>query len=167
MPFGNPYPAAFHTRGVAMRVPSFVVACLCALAALVSFVATAAARATARPNNLLAHVDVSRQQMTVSMNGRVLHVWNVSTARQGKITPRGQFRPQALRARHVSSIYGSAMPYSIFFRGNYAIHGTNQVRQLGQPASAGCVRLHTANARQLFALVQQAGAARTRIVIRA
>jgi lipoprotein-anchoring transpeptidase ErfK/SrfK len=150
-----------------MRFTSPVFAFLCALAALIGFVASAEARATGRPNNLLAQVNVASQTMTVSLNGRVLHVWSVSTARHGKITPRGQFRPQALRPRHVSSIYGSAMPYSIFFRGNYAIHGTNQVRQLGQPASAGCVRLHTANARQLFALVQQTGAARTRIVIRA
>ena len=43
--------------------------------------------------------------------------------------------------------YGMApMPYSIFFDGNYAIHGTVKVAQLGRPASKGCVRLHPGDA---------------------
>ena len=37
----------------------------------------------------------------------------------------------------------SPMPYSVFFRGGYAIHGTGYVKQLGRPASHGCVRLHS------------------------
>jgi L,D-transpeptidase catalytic domain len=41
----------------------------------------------------------------------------------------------------------SPMPHSLFFRGGYAIHGTGAIRQLGRPASHGCVRLHPANAR--------------------
>jgi len=31
------------------------------------------------------------------------------------------------------------MPYSIFFRGGYAIHGTYATGALGRPASHGCV----------------------------
>jgi lipoprotein-anchoring transpeptidase ErfK/SrfK len=57
------------------------------------------------------------------------------------------------------------MPYSIFFKGGYAIHGTNYVKRLGQPASHGCVRLHTANARELYELVQAYGKKSTRIRI--
>ena len=38
------------------------------------------------------------------------------------------------------------MPHLLFFRGGYAIHGTGSIRQLGRPASHGCVRLHPANA---------------------
>ena len=45
------------------------------------------------------------------------------------------------------------MPHSIFFDGNYAIHGTAKVSQLGRRASKGCVRLHPRDAAMLFALV--------------
>src|SRR5215204_3869854 len=54
----------------------------------------------------------------------------------------------------------SPMPYSLFFRGGYAIHGTNSIRQLGRPASHGCVRLHPGNAAALYRLVQSRGGAR-------
>jgi hypothetical protein len=58
-----------------------------------------------------------------------------------------------------SAKYGNApMPHSIFFYGQYAIHGTNAVGHLGRPASHGCVRISPANAATLFAMVQKQGA---------
>lgn len=59
----------------------------------------------------------------------------------------------------------SPMPYSIFYHGGYAIHGTNAVSKLGSPASHGCVRLHTTNAKRLYALVKKIGPGNTRIVV--
>jgi hypothetical protein len=50
------------------------------------------------------------------------------------------------------------MPHSIFFYGQYAIHGTTAVGNLGSPASHGCIRLSPANAATLFAMVQSQGA---------
>ena len=58
------------------------------------------------------------------------------------------------------------MPHSIFFRGGYAVHGTNHVRRLGRPASHGCVRLHPRNAAKLFNLVRRNGQRNARIVIK-
>lgn len=115
---------------------------------------------------LVARVDVSSQTMTVSKHGRVLYTWPVSTARSGYITPRGQYRPTRMHKMWYSRKYDmSPMPYSIFFRGGYAIHGTNYVKQLGRPASHGCVRLHTANAARLYALVKEVGAGNAQIVV--
>jgi lipoprotein-anchoring transpeptidase ErfK/SrfK len=57
------------------------------------------------------------------------------------------------------------MPWSIFFRGNYAIHGTTAVERLGEPVSAGCVRLAPENAQLLFDLVREVGTGETEIVI--
>ena len=115
---------------------------------------------------LEARVDIRTQRMTVKLNGEVLHVWKVSTGRSGFSTPRGSYAPQRLHASYFSKkYYNSPMPYSIFFRGGYAVHGTSAVNRLGGPASHGCVRLHTANARQLFHLVQRYGPGRARIVI--
>ncbi len=56
------------------------------------------------------------------------------------------------------------MPYSIFFNGGYAIHGSYEISRLGRPASHGCIRLHPKNAAILFALVK-ADMKDTRIVI--
>lgn len=112
-------------------------------------------------------IDLSDQEMTVVRLGEVAGVWPVSTARAGKCTPTGTFRPQVLKRMHYSTLYDWApMPFSIFFSGNYAIHGTTQVERLGEPASAGCVRLHPENAEALFGWVLEAGKAETVIVIR-
>ncbi len=115
---------------------------------------------------VVAKIDLSSQRMHVIINGRKAYTWKVSTARRGKITPIGTFRPGTMKRMHYSSLYRNApMPHSIFFRGNYAIHGTNHIKRLGRPASAGCVRLHPKNARTLYNLVKRHGRSRTRIIV--
>ena len=117
-------------------------------------------------DRIVARVSVSTQTMHVYHDGMLIHEWPVSTARQGKITPRGQWTAQWLSRNHRSSRYNNApMPYSIFYSGHYAIHGTDQVSRLGRPASAGCVRLHPDNARILFRMVQQEGLQNMRVVV--
>ena len=120
----------------------------------------------AQAASLVASIDVSSQTMTVSRYGQVIHRWRVSTARRGYITPRGTYRPTRLHRMWYSRKYDmSPMPYSVFFRGGYAIHGTNYVKRLGTPASHGCVRLDTANAAKFYSMVKEVGAANTRIVV--
>lgn len=115
---------------------------------------------------LVAKVDVSSQTMTVIQNGKVAYQWPVSTARKGKWTPRGQWTAKWLSKHHKSSRYNNApMPYSIFFNGNYAIHGTNHISRLGRPASAGCVRLHPDHAARLFEMTRAVGLENMRVVI--
>lgn len=120
----------------------------------------------ARAANLEARVDISSQTMTVSRYGRVIYTWPVSTARKGYVTPRGTYRPQRLHKMWYSHKYEmSPMPWSVFYHGGYAIHGTGAVRQLGRPASHGCVRLRTANAAKFYALVKEVGRGNTRIIV--
>jgi lipoprotein-anchoring transpeptidase ErfK/SrfK len=115
---------------------------------------------------VLVVVDRASQQMSVEVDGQARYSWPVSTGKRGFGTPAGTFRPQRMARTWFSrTYYNSPMPYSIFFHGGYAIHGTNYLTQLGGPASHGCVRLHPANAATLFSLVQREGASRTRIVI--
>jgi lipoprotein-anchoring transpeptidase ErfK/SrfK len=116
--------------------------------------------------NLVARIDVSSQTMTVSKYGQVIHIWPVSTARRGYHTPRGSYHPTRLHRMWYSRKYDlTPMPYSVFFRGGYAIHGTGYVRQLGRPVSHGCIRLATANAARFYSLVKQVGRGNTRIVV--
>lgn len=115
--------------------------------------------------SLVANIDVSSQTMTVRY-GLSVYRWSVSTARRGYVTPRGTYRPQRTARMWYSRKYDmSPMPYSVFFHGGYAIHGTGAVRQLGKPASHGCVRLHTANAAAFYAMVREVGFGNTRIVV--
>ncbi len=115
---------------------------------------------------LEAWVDLSSQTMTVFVDGRRSYHWKVSTARPGKVTPTGRFAPEYLSRYHRSSLYNNApMPYSIFFKGHYAIHGTDQIRRLGTPASAGCVRLHPDNAAVLWSLLKKVGKENMEVVI--
>ena len=63
-----------------------------------------------------------------------------------------------MKLMHYSKKFDNApMPHSIFFRGGYAIHATNAVRNLGRPASHGCVRLSPKDAAALYALVEKMG----------
>lgn len=115
---------------------------------------------------VVAKISIADQKMTVMVDGEVMHVWNVSTARKGFVTPRGVYAPKRLHAKYYSKkYYNSPMPYSIFFKGGYAVHGTSAVSKLGAPASHGCIRLATGNAARLFSLVQQYGKTGARIVI--
>jgi lipoprotein-anchoring transpeptidase ErfK/SrfK len=116
--------------------------------------------------SVVAKVDLSSQTMTVMKNGFIAYRWKVSTARRGYVTPVGTYRPQRMERMWYSRKYhNSPMPHSIFFRGGYAIHGTNAVRHLGRPASHGCVRLLPANAAILYSMVKAVGPANTRIVV--
>jgi hypothetical protein len=114
----------------------------------------------AAPSYAYAHVeiniDLASQTMTVHSSSGETYVWPISSGRAGYPPPRGVFRPRALYTMVHSAKYGNApMPHSIFFHGQYAIHGTNSVGNLGRPASHGCVRISPAHAATLFAMVQR------------
>ena len=128
-------------------MPRFMIV-IAAIAALLGGLVSAQA-------GIVVTVDKSAQRLTVSVDGFNRYEWPVSTARWGYRTPNGTYRPQWLARKWFSTIYdGSPMPYSIFFNGGYAIHGSYEISHLGRPASHGCIRLHPDNAAVLFALVR-------------
>src|SRR5262249_34433444 len=74
-------------------------------------------------------VSISQQQMFIQVdeNGRTRTalIWKVSTGVPGLDTPEGSYTPTWLDADHKSDQYEDApMPFSVFFSGGYAIHGT-------------------------------------------
>src|SRR3569833_4142941 len=123
-------------------MPRFVSAIVFAFALIC---AAAPARA-----DIVVTVDKSAQRLTVTVDGTRRYDWPVSTARWGYRTPVGSYRPERLERKWFSRKYAmSPMPWSIFFRGGYAIHGSYEVSRLGRPASHGCIRLHP---NKIFAL---------------
>jgi len=112
-------------------------------------------------------IDLSSQKMSVSKGKYLLYEWQVSTAMGGYRTPKGDYQPYHTERMHYSRLYdNSPMPYSIFFKDGYAIHGTHYTRSLGCRASHGCVRLRTSNAKKLYDLVKKSGYKNTTIKIR-
>jgi hypothetical protein len=117
------------------------------------FLLCALARAEA---GIVVTVDKSAQRLSVVVDGSQRYEWPVSTARWGYRTPNGTYRPERLARKWFSRKYDmSPMPYSIFFDGGYAIHGSYEISHLGRPASHGCIRLHPENAATLFSLVKE------------
>ncbi|HEY6579438.1 MAG TPA: L,D-transpeptidase [Rhizomicrobium sp.] len=121
------------------------------------------------------------QQMYVFRKERdgdlaLLYHWPVSTGRERveynssgirlpSYTPSGYYEldPHRFYRHHVSSQWGEAMPYAMFFNwtrdGNptgLAIHAAvgRDIGRLGTRASAGCIRLPPEAARTLFTLIR-------------
>ena len=134
--------------------------------ALVVMFCTGLFSAQASADEVKVIIDKSEQATYVLVNGQTKYVWDVSTGKKLRWTPNGSFGVQFLHANHYSSRYNNApMPWSVFFNGNIAIHGTTEIENLGQPASHGCMRLHPDNARTLFNLVKQVGKQNVHITV--
>lgn len=111
--------------------------------------------------DIVARIHQSSQRMRVFVDGTLAYEWPVSTAKPGYVTPNGSFRVGMMAPMWYSRKYhNSPMPHAMFFRGDYAIHGTYAVGQLGRRASHGCIRLAPSNARALYGLTQARGGAR-------
>jgi len=137
-----------------------------ALAGTALFMDLGATAAHAAGSKVVATVSLSQQVMEVTIDGRATYEWKVSTARRGYVTPTGSFKPTRMHEMWYSRKYDNApMPHSVFFHGGYAVHATDAVKRLGQPASHGCVRLHPKAAADFYALVEAFGPTNTSIVI--
>jgi lipoprotein-anchoring transpeptidase ErfK/SrfK len=131
-----------------------------------AFAGTAEARRRGASDGLQVNVDVGGQVMEVYVDGELQHRWPVSTGRDGFDTPGGNYKPQRLEKEWYSRKYDNApMPNAVFFNGGYAIHGTNDTKRLGRQASHGCIRLAPDHAAELYDLIEDHGARRTRIII--
>src|SRR6186997_1574866 len=90
--------------------------------------------------------------MKVFIDGVERFTWEVSTGLRGYDTPSGKYTARSMNEIWYSKQWDDApMPHAIFFtRKGHAIHGTEETRWLGRPASHGCVRLEPENATTLF-----------------
>ncbi|MDQ8727830.1 L,D-transpeptidase [Bradyrhizobium sp. LHD-71] len=112
-------------------------------------------------------IDKDTQTMTVSVDGATKYTWPVSSGLPSYETPNGNFKAFRMEEDHYSKEWDDApMPHSIFFtKKGHAIHGTDVVKRLGNPASHGCVRLSRDNAATLFELVKKEGVLNTTVTL--
>lgn len=93
-------------------------------------------------------VDLSSQRVTLYENGKQTYSSRCSTGKSGYRTPAGTYAITQKHKNHVSSIYGSAMPY--FMRLSCRDFGLHVGNLPGYPASHGCIRLPWSAARHYF-----------------
>ena len=95
-------------------------------------------------------VSKQNQRLWAFMDGRLQQRYRVSTGQIDYDTRAGWFSVYSRQVMHHSSLYDVDMPFALFFSGGQAIHSSTALRQLGSPASHGCVRLPRRHAQALF-----------------
>lgn len=84
-------------------------------------------------------IDLSSQRVTFYENGQQTYSSTCSTGKSGYRTPTGTYAITQRSRHHISSIYGSPMPY--FQRLSCRAFGLHVGHCPGYPASHGCIRL--------------------------
>lgn len=125
---------------------------------------------------LYAEVIKSTQTLYLYINGEIKDSFKVSTGIKKYETPEMSVRPAGpLFTKYTSRKFPGGdykglgnMPYAVFVRGGYAIHGTTpgNFSKLGNRASHGCIRLHPDNGRIFYELVKTIGLEHTWVRVR-
>lgn len=131
-----------------------------------------------RENECLVYAEIikSRQILYLHLDGKLIDSFPVSTGIKSRETPSMSTRPHGpLLIKYTSRKFPGGnynglgnMPYAVFVRGGYAIHGTTKgnFKKLGSRASHGCIRLHPVNAKIFFELVKRIGLNYTWVTIK-
>lgn len=96
--------------------------------------------------------DRSMHQVTLWRNGVIWNTWLVRGGDSMYPTRLGNTKVYLRDKNHVSTIYGTPMPYSQFFDGGQALHGSVFMMDPFVDHSHGCVNMYLEDARQLWRL---------------
>ena len=120
-------------------------------------------------------IDKTEQKLHLYLDGNPSGSWDVSTGTRSHETPRfdqhpnGRMYTKLTSARYPGGDYKGLgnMPYAVFIRGPYALHGTPESnwKKLGRRASHGCIRMHPDKAKYFFELIKSAGPASVWITV--
>ncbi len=136
MPASIPQSSSTRVAGALKALFRFV--CAVAVTAVSACAQTSGDSAPSGPKRVV--VDKTKQELTAYEGERVVIQSRVSTGRQGRRTPSGNFVAGVKHRMHYSRLFDNApMPFSVQINGNYFIHGFSSVPDY--PASHGCVRL--------------------------
>ncbi len=101
-------------------------------------------------------IDKTTQKLRFVVDGDVHSTIDVRFGAEGTPTREGEFAVFLKDADHVSSLFGSSMPYSMFFDGGQAVHYSYEFADEGyEGGSHGCVNTRDMEATaELFDMVQ-------------
>ena len=107
------------------------------------------------------HADLSRRMLYVRHDGKVVRKFQIAIGRRGNSTPKGRFSvTDKLRVTDPGSPYGccvlaltghqNRLPPGWPGGDRLAIHATKELSSIGKPASLGCMRITSVQARWLI-----------------
>jgi hypothetical protein len=107
------------------------------------------------------HADLSRRELSIRRDGKTVRRFEIAVGRTQNPTPRGRFSvTDKLRVTDQGSPYGccvlavtghqTRLPASWPGGDRLAIHATRELSSLGKPASLGCLRVASSDARWLI-----------------
>jgi peptidoglycan hydrolase-like protein with peptidoglycan-binding domain len=96
--------------------------------------------------------DRSMHQVTLWHRGALRNTWLVRGGDSSYPTRVGNTRVYLRDKNHISTIYGTPMPYSQFFNGGQALHGSPFMMDPFVDHSHGCVNMYIEDARQLWSM---------------
>ncbi len=96
--------------------------------------------------------DRLNHQVTLWHDGRFWNTWLVRGGWSGHKTRTGDFTVFKRYRHHTSNLFGTPMPYSQFFSGGEALHGSRIMMDPYKGHSHGCVNMYVEDARQLWSL---------------
>ena len=89
-------------------------------------------------------VDKTRRKLYYVKAGKVIKTTDARFGCAGMRTREGTFRVFRKSRHHVSSLFGSPMPYAMFFSGGQAVHYSSDFARVGyNGCSHGCVNIRT------------------------
>jgi hypothetical protein len=109
------------------------------------------------PGEQWLHINLTEQTMVAYRGDTPVHATLISSGKAGWTTPRGLYRVN--RVYQTKPMNGvdedgpyqvQEVPWAMYFRGNYAIHGAYWHNAFGAPRSHGCVNVPPADARWLY-----------------
>jgi hypothetical protein len=107
------------------------------------------------------HADLSRRMLYVRRDGQVVRKFRIAIGRRGNPTPKGRFSvTDKLRVTDSGSPYGccvlalsghqTRLPAAWPGGDRLAVHATKELSSIGKPASLGCMRITSMQARWLI-----------------
>jgi hypothetical protein len=107
------------------------------------------------------HADLSSRRLSVRRDGKVVRSFEIAIGRKGNPTPKGRFSvTDKLKVTDPGSPYGCCvlalsghqthLPASWPGGDRLAIHATRELSSIGRPASLGCMRVTSVQARWLI-----------------
>jgi hypothetical protein len=103
------------------------------------------------------HIDLSQQALIAYEGDRAVYATLVSTGRAGFETPGGVFQvdrrylSKTMRGQDEDGFYEvQEVPWTLYYDGNYAVHGAYWHDRFGNTKSHGCTNVPPADARWLY-----------------
>lgn len=124
-----------------------------ATAALAQSRVTQAITNLKQSNQRWLEIDLSRQRLIAWTGDVPVYAVVISTGKASSPTPTGVFAIQTRHryARMQGADYDVAdVPYTMYYSGNYAIHGAYWHNRFGTPVSHGCVNVAVNHARWFY-----------------